>query len=190
MIEINLLPHRQARRVADLRQSLSLLVLGMVLVCGGIGFVHTDTREKIRNAEAQVRQLQSDIEQYKPQEQKVADFKKQRRQLEEKLDVIRGLDRARSGPIRLLDELADRTPERLWITKLSTNAGQLTVEGESLDTGVVADFLRSLNASPYFADVDLDKTTPGKAVQGVKLVNFVITANLATPAESAEEEQA
>lgn len=34
-MEINLLPHRQARRVADLRETLAVLVLGLVVVIGG-----------------------------------------------------------------------------------------------------------------------------------------------------------
>jgi len=190
MIEINLLPHREARRAADLRQTISLLVLGMVLVAGAIGFIHSDTQDQIRTAEAQVRQLQADIEQYRPQEEQVAEFKRKRQQLEEKLDVITGLDRARSGPVRMMDELARRTPERLWLTKLETEGGALTLTGESLDTGVVADFLRSLNASKFFADVDLDNTSPGNEVEGVKLVRFVITAQLRNPAETEAEEAA
>jgi hypothetical protein len=54
----------------------------------------------------------------------------------------------------------------------------------SLDTGVVADFLRGLNGSAYFNDVDLDQTRSGREEQGVKLVQFVITANLALVKET------
>ncbi len=48
-----------------------------------------------------------------------------------------------------------------------------------MDTGVVADFLRSLNGSDYFKDVDLERTSPGPEVDGVRLVHFIITAALA-----------
>ena len=83
--------------------------------------------------------------------------------------------------MRILDELSSKTPERLWLTGLSTEGIQITVEGESLDTGVVADFLRSLNSSPYFKNVDLDRTSSISHAEGVKLVHFVITAALADP---------
>jgi type IV pilus assembly protein PilN len=99
----------------------------------------------------------------------------------DKIDVIRGLDRARSGPVRIFDELSKNTPDRLWLTSLSTEGVAITVEGDSLDTGVVADFLRSLNASEYFKDVDLERTSPGAEVEGVRLVHFSITAVLAGP---------
>ncbi len=194
MIEINLLPHREARRAADLRQTAGILVLGLVLVCGGIAMVDRGIDRDISDAEATVRQLEADIARYKPEQEQVEKFKAKRSELEDKLDVIKGLDRARSGPVRIMDELSKSTPDRLWLTSLATEGVQITVEGDSLDTGVVADFLRSLNASPYFTEVDLERTSSGAQVEGVKLVHFIITAALADPdadeddAESTPEE--
>jgi type IV pilus assembly protein PilN len=190
MIEINLLPHREARRAADLRQTAGVLILGLVVVCALIALVDRGVEQDIADVAATVRQLEADIARYKPEEEQVQKFKAKKNELEDKLDVIRGLDRARSGPVRILDELSKSTPDRLWLTGLETQGIQITVEGDSLDTGVVADFLRSLNASPYFTDVDLDRTSSGAQVEGVKLVHFIITAALADPdAESAEKEQ-
>ena len=34
MIEINLLPHREAKRVADLRENVAVLMLGLVVIAG------------------------------------------------------------------------------------------------------------------------------------------------------------
>jgi len=181
MIEINLLPHREARRAADLRQSGAVLALGLVLVFGVIAVVDQAQETALKDASAAIGQLESDIARYRPEEDKVQAFKAKRIELQDKLSVIRGLDRARSGPVRILDELSRKTPERLWLTGLSTEGIQITVEGESLDTGVVADFLRSLNSSPYFKNVDLDRTSSSSHVEGVKLVHFVITAALADP---------
>lgn len=190
MIEINLLPHREAKRAADLRQNGAVLVLGLIVAGGAISMVSSDLRNDKQAAEAQLRQLQSDIERYRPQEEKVGKFKKKRAQLEDKLDVIEGLHRARSGPVRIMDELARHTPERMWLTKLKTQGMRITVTGESLDTGVVADFLRELNSSRYFVNVDLDRTGRGKEIQGVKLVNFVITAELVNPSDEEEGKSA
>jgi type IV pilus assembly protein PilN len=181
MIEINLLPHREARRAADLRQTAGVLVLGLVMVAGGIALVDRGIEQDLAGAEATVRQLEADIARYKPEQEQVEVFKAKRTELEDKLDVIRGLDRARSGPVRIMDELSRSTPDRLWLTSLATEGVQITVEGDSLDTGVVADFLRALNASPYFTDVDLERTSSGSQMEGVKLVHFIITAALADP---------
>lgn len=184
MIEINLLPHREARRAADLRQTLGLLALGLVIAGGVIYLVEKDLGSDLGSARAAVRQLEADIARFEPQQKQVAVFKEKRRELEEKLDVIGGLDKARTGPVRVLDELSTRTPEKLWVTQLKTKGASITIEGLSLDTGVVADFLRSLNGSSYFDNVDLDQTNSGPEEQGVKLVRFVITADMAAVDES------
>lgn len=188
MIEINLLPHREARRVADLRQTAGVLALGLVLVFGVIAMVDRAQDAALEKAGATIRQLETDIARYKPEQDKVQAFKAKRIQLEDKIDVIRGLDRARSGPVRIMDELSRNTPERLWLTSLSTEGTQITVEGDSLDTSVVADFLRSLNASPFFTEVDLERTFSGAQVEGVKFVHFVITAALADPDAGTESQ--
>jgi len=121
MIHINLLPVREARRAADLRQQLMQLVLVLLLVSFGIGFVHSNMNNKIETARARVVQMQRDIDQFKPQLEQVAAFRKKKAQLEKKIDVIDELDRARSGPVRVMSELASRTPERLWLTSVKTS---------------------------------------------------------------------
>jgi len=188
MIQINLLPHREARRAADLRETVAVLVLGLVLLGGVVIFVNGSVGDEITMARATVQQLEGDIARYKPQEAQVEGFKKKKSQLEDKLDVIRGLDRARSGPVRIMDELATHTPDRLWLTSLTTKAGTIQIEGNSLDNGVVADFLRGLSTSKFFANVDLVKTGGGDTVDGVRLVKFVISADLVTPDVEAEAE--
>jgi type IV pilus assembly protein PilN len=186
IMEINLLPHREARRAADLRESVALLFLGLVVVLSGIFFTHQSVKSEVVSARASIAQLEADIERYKPQQILVQGFKEQKKQLRDKLDIIASLERARSGPVRILDELSNSVPDRLWLTGITTKGKQIKLEGKSLDTGVVADFLRSLNGSPFFSDVDLDKTSGGDVVRGVRLVKFIIRAEMESPVEETE----
>lgn len=188
IMEINLLPHREARRAADLRESIALLVLGFVVLAGGILFMEKSIGSEIAAAQANVTQLEADIARYKPQQELVQKFRTQKKELQDKLDVIGSLEVARTGPVRVLDELSSNVPERLWLTEIATKGKAIRLEGRSLDTGVVADFLRVLNASPYFVNVDLDKTSGGQVVEGVRLVNFVIRAEMAAPVTETEEQ--
>jgi type IV pilus assembly protein PilN len=176
MIEINLLPHRESRRIADLRQSVALLFLGMVIAGGGIFFVSQGLNSDLERAETTVKQLEAAIEQFRPQQEQVAKFKKQRKRLEDKLNVIKGLEQARTGPVRLFDQVSNLAPDRLWLKSLKTQGNTVMLEGASLDTGIVADFLRSLNQSDFFSNVDLKNTKGGKEVDGVRLVDFKISA--------------
>ena len=158
MVEINLLPHREARRAADIRETIALLVLGLVVLAGGAFFLGSSAKSDLALARANVAQLEADIERYKPQQALIAKFKKRKQHLQDKLDVIDSLEKARTGPVRVLDEISSRVPERPWLTAINTKGNEVRLQGKSLDTGVVADFLRSLNDSEYFKNVDLEKT--------------------------------
>jgi type IV pilus assembly protein PilN len=177
MLQINLLPVREARLKAELREYVMQAFLVVLLVAGSIGIVQSRMRDKLENAKARVNQMDNDIRQFKPQLDQVAAFRKKKRELEKKIDVIDGLDRARSGPVRVMTELAERTPDRLWLNSMTTSGTSISLKGYSLDNELVALFLRGLNESPHFNDVDLDNTKLTSAKQGgLKLVSFLIRA--------------
>ena len=180
MIEINLLPVREARRAADIRQQAMQLFLMLIIVGGGIGFVHSEMNEKIVIAQSRVAQMQRDIDQFKPQLEQVAAFRKKKAKLEKKIDVIDELDRARSGPVRVMSELATRTPERLWLTSVKTTGSTILMKGSSLDNELVAMFLRGLGDSTLFKDVDLDGTRLESGGGSLKLVKFGVRAEIDT----------
>jgi len=86
-----------------------------------------------------------------------------------------------------MSELAARTPERLWLTSVKTKAGQIVMKGESLENELVAVFLRGLDDSEYFTDVDLDGTKLEDGKGGMRVVSFGIRANLVNPKGEEEE---
>jgi len=185
MLEINLLPVREARRRADVRQQVMQLVFTLIVAGGAIGLVHSNVLDKKQSAQLRVQQMEQDIKQFQPQIEQVAAFKKKKSELEKKIDVIDGLAKARSGPVRLLAELATHVPERLWLKSLSTKGRTITVKGESLDNELVAVFLSDLNSSKVFDQVDLDSTQISDPKGGgLKLVDFEITARLMTDDKS------
>ena len=190
MIEINLLPHREARRVAEFRQFSMVVVASLLALSIAIGALHANAARDAEMARASVQQFQADLVRFKPQQEKLAQFKVKKAALEQKLAAIRELDEARKGPVRLLAEVGGQTPERLWLTGLAAQGSQVTLEGASLDNSVVANFLRNLNDSPYFREVDLDRTAREKEVRGVMLVNFTITASLQAATEGEAQDGA
>jgi type IV pilus assembly protein PilN len=190
MLQINLLPVREARRKEHSRRLSMQVALLLLLVCAGIGFTHSSISEEISNSKARIAQMQRDIDQYKPQLEQVAAFRAKKKELETKIGVIDELDLARSGPVRVLSELAERTPDRLWLTSLATEGKTIVMMGQSLDNDLVALFLRSLGESAYFTEVDLDGTEMGGDTDGLRLMSFRIRAVLANPDLNAAEDAA
>ena len=179
MLEINLLPVREVRKRAEARQIVLQLVLTLILTLCGIGALHARLGRDMERVEGRIHQMQKDIARFKPQLDQVEAFKKKKSELEKKIDVIDGLDRARHGPVRVMAELADRIPQRVWLTTIDTKDGAIKLQGESLDNELVALFLRDLGASPSFAEVDLEGTKLTSAKGGLKLVTFEVKAALA-----------
>jgi type IV pilus assembly protein PilN len=181
MIQINLLPVREAKRKADVKQNALELVFALIVVGATIYYVHSDLTTQIDTAQNRITQMQNDIEKFKPQLDQVAAFRAKKAELQKKIDVIAGLDRARKGPVRVMDELATHTPERLWLDSVSTKGTTLELTGQSLDNELVAVFLGSLGDSPYFDNVDLNSTELGDGPDGLKVVKFKIQAQMVAP---------
>jgi type IV pilus assembly protein PilN len=181
MIDINLLPVREAKRKADVRQLGMQFLLAFILAGAGIGFTHSHIVTRISSSEQRIRQMEADIKQFQPQLDQVAAFRKKKAALEKKIDVIDGLDRARTGPVRVMDELANNMPERVWLTNLATEGSSIKLKGEGLDNELVADMLKKLNDSPFFDKVDLQSSELGESKSGLKLFKFNVEAVITTP---------
>jgi type IV pilus assembly protein PilN len=152
-------------------------VVGSVLLSGA---VHWKVRHDIGSAQEMALQTQQEIDRFGPQLKQVEEFKKTKSEIEQKLDVIRGLNEARSGPVHMLDELATHTPERIWISKVRVQGGRLEMEGMSLDNELVALFLTALEESPYFKDVELVETQ-AKEKDGFRLNAFEVSGVITAP---------
>lgn len=177
MIEINLLPVREERRKAESQQQAALLlftVLASLIVAGGY---HVYLGSSVSAAHGEARQLQRQIDAFGPQLQQVEAFRAQKAEIERKLEVIGQLDRSRSGPVYLLDELATHTPERVWLTRLESKAQGVSIEGVSLDNELVALLLTALGDSKVFGEVELEHTELLER-DGLKLNEFRLRARL------------
>jgi len=186
MIRINLLPVREARRKADLVQQATILGATVLVTVLALGAIQWSLLHKISSAKARLTEMNRQIDQFKPQVAQVEEFRARKQAMEQKLDVIKRLDRARSGPVHVLDELATRAPDRLWITKLVAKDGAITLTGMSLDNEIIAGFLTSLNASPYFKNVELGESKLAEK-DGLRLNNFTIRAILTDPESKSAE---
>jgi Tfp pilus assembly protein PilN len=70
MIEINLLPHREAKRAADLRQTVAVLALGLLGVSVVIAIIDGTVRASQASAEESIRKLEAEIAIHKPEEER------------------------------------------------------------------------------------------------------------------------
>jgi type IV pilus assembly protein PilN len=188
MIKINLLPVREARRKANLRQQgilLGIALIAAVLVCGGL---HTAIAASISSERGRVVAAQTELKKLEETLKQVERFRKEKEDIERKLRVIKRLEESRSGPVRIMDEIATRIPDRMWLKNMSLRNGLLEIDGYSIDNEVIAAFMTSLEDSKYLSDVELQSSQLTES-KGLNLNEFKIQCRdvVATAARQAEK---
>ncbi|GAO02310.1 PilN domain-containing protein [Anaeromyxobacter sp. PSR-1] len=180
MIRINLLPVRVSKKKEAGKQQ--LVLLAVVIVGGLVGnYLWAASRSAdLAAREAQVKRTKADIAQLDRIIGEVKDIKEQQAQLREKLEVLDRLKAGRTGPVKMLDQLAQVTPKRLWLTKLEQKGDALAFTGTAASIDEVSEFMTALKGSPYFKDVELKKTS-AKTDKAFRLVEFALSANVVYP---------
>ena len=179
MITINLLPVREAKKKETER--MQVLVLGGVLAVTFllIAAVHIAITSKIARVRHQSRTTQAEIDKLQKVIGDVQSFKKDKAEIERKLGVIHQLEANRGGPVHLLDELASRLPEKIWLTSLHQEGGVLTLEGLSIDNETIATYMTRLAQSPYLKGIELERSELQEG-NSVKLNEFTIRCGVVT----------
>ena len=177
MVRINLLPVRVSKKKEAGKQQLALFAV--VLVAGLLGnyFWGASRAGDLKAREAKLARTRDDIAQLERIIGEVRNIKEAQLELQKKLDVLDKLKQGRTGPVRMLDELAIVTPRQLWLSKLEEKTGAVVFAGAAVSIDDVSEFMLKLKQSKYFTNVELKKTTAVKGTgRADRLVNFEITA--------------
>jgi len=183
MIRINLLPVKAVQKKEKLRGQLVILLICVVIASGGCAAVYLSLLSKVAVAKEENARKEDEINQLRKKIGEVGRFKKMKEELQGKLDVLTKLKEAQSGPVHLLDDLSRVMPDKLWITSFKSAGGAVSMSGYGLNEETVAEFLRDLEASPYYSSVEL-QVIEQAAQGGLKLHKFDITGRVETPPKS------
>ena len=175
MIRINLLPVREARRKASLRQQGVLLAAAFGVGCSVALVLHVSIATRIGSTESQIASTEDERRKLEATLGDVERFRQQKEEIQRKLSVIRELEASRTGPVRVMDEVATHIPERMWLTKLSLQDGTVEISGYGLDNESIADFMTDLERSPHIGRVELLESKLENK-QGLKVNKFKIKA--------------
>lgn len=158
MIRINLLPVRAEKKRESLRQQGALAAGIVVLVAALIAGVHWTIGADIRERQDQITKRNAEITRLQHVIGEVREFKKKKRDLEEKIAVISGLEAKQTGPAKILYELAQLTPEKIWIESVKDSGGSMSLDGVAIDNQTIAQFMTKLESSSWFKGIRLDVT--------------------------------
>lgn len=189
MIRINLLPVRAAQKREALRGQMvivGLTLVGTVLACGG---VYATMLMQISAEQEAKAAKENELLQLRKAIGEVDHFKKLQSELQEKLSILETLKQGKTGPVRLLDSLSSALPEKLWLTSFKESGGTVNIGGLGMSEETVAVFMRNLEESPYFRNVELQVTEQTSLSDGPRLQKFELSCAVESPAVSPAGQQ-
>ncbi|MBR4531797.1 PilN domain-containing protein [bacterium] len=173
MIKINLLPVKEDKLIAEAKGFLAICVISIVvvivLVVSNSSLLtarEQESRERITEADAEIAKLKSIMGE-------IQNLKDKKAKLQEKMDMIIKLQEQNIGPVRVLDELSLKIPSnKIWADKLTIKGNKLDLDGKTLENQEVANFMKQLENSLFFSNINLKKVTKDKVVQGVTVLSY------------------
>ncbi len=162
MIKINLLPYRTQRRRELILQQIVLAVIPLTLTILIIGIVWYSMNSKIENIDNKIVTIEKKIKKSKLKIKDIKKFKKKKKTIAQKMEVIDKLQKGRTGPVHVLDELSTRLPGNLWLTQLTQEGMSLRISGKALDNFSISNYMVNLEQSPYFNTITLNQVKSSK----------------------------
>ena len=176
MIKINLLPVEERRSVEGFGQfvfGILIIAVAIALMVGAI-IVQNNKIKDIREETARVNKRIKELDSIRKQVEK---FKVQNKKLEQRIKVIAQLEKNRVGPLYVMDSLSTEIPERAWIGSFTTRGDSAEISGIASSEFVISEFMRNLESSPHFRNINLSKIT-NKKVSGKTFKSFGLSARV------------
>ena len=155
MIKINLLPVRAAKKREFGRQQ--IVLFGLLLVLAGLGnwFWFNRVNSELTAINQRIAQTRTEIAQLEKTIGEVKSIKEDKKALEDKLKILDTLKKGRTGPVKVMDELATIIPQRVWLTDYSETGGNVTMNGQAAAYEDLSAFSKKLKASTHFTNITI-----------------------------------
>jgi type IV pilus assembly protein PilN len=162
-MRINLLPHREQKRLARQRQFVSLVialaVLGVAIVAGGHAFLAA----RIDNQNSRNTLLKTEIAKLDAQIKEIDKLRDQIQQVLARKAVVETLQANRNEAVHLLDQLVRQLPEGIYLRSVKQTDKKVQIVGYAQSNARVSTLMRNIEGSPWLEKPELVE---------IKLVNM------------------
>ena len=134
------------------------IVIGIGIVgisIAAIAFQWLGSTRELNQLDREINELTQEKARLAPIIVQVEEYQAKLAELEEKERLIEKLKTDRQGPVRMLDALSSELPDFVWLTGLTQRGPQVTIDGMAASLVSVADYIRKLEDSDWFQNVEL-----------------------------------
>lgn len=156
MIRINLLPFRAARKKENVRRQISIYFLSTFLLMLLVAYSWFSMSRTVSALEKEKIAKQKKLKSYDDTLKKIKEIEARINEIKSKQKVIGTLEKNKTGPVRLLDDLATAVPEgRLFLKSFKESKGEISLDGTAKDNDTVAYFMDNLKSKKSISAVEL-----------------------------------
>lgn len=177
MIRINLLPFKSTRKQEQLKGQLLIAVATLLVTTALCALAYWQLHNWVETAKADVEAKKLEIARLTKTIGEVNQYKKRLEDLRAKLDILDKLEKSRTGPVLLLDELYKALPDKVWLESFKQAGSKATLSGVAVNEETVALLMSNLETSNQFAKVTL-KVMQQVVKDGVKFHRFDLECTL------------
>src|SRR5207253_5688728 len=112
----------------------------------------TALNQRIASTRNEIAQLEKTIGE-------VRSITQDKKALEDKLKILDTLKKGRTGPVKVMDELATIIPTRVWMSEYAEQSGNVVMHGQSVTYEDLSSFAQKLKTSKYFGNVLIKKAS-------------------------------
>ncbi len=189
-VRINLLPHREQKRVARQRQFVAVAVGLAILGLATIGLVHVVLAQQIENQNSRNKLLKTEIAKLDEQIKEIDRLREQTQALLARKQVVETLQTNRTEGVHLLDQMVRQLPDGIYLKSIKQTGTKVTMVGYAQSNARVSTLMRNIESSPWLEQPELVeiKSIPSPTQKDLRLNEFTLNLRVkraAPPADAA-----
>jgi Tfp pilus assembly protein PilN len=156
MIKINLLPYHEKKKKENVARQISITIGSFIIFILLLVWLQIWKNSSVSAVESQIKQAETLLSDLNKKIGDLEKFKNAKKELEQKLEVIKTLEENRLAAVKTLDDLAALVPSKsIWLVKITQKGNSLVIEGNGRDNIAVADFMKTIEKFDPIKSVDL-----------------------------------
>jgi type IV pilus assembly protein PilN len=177
VIRINLLPHREIRRVARQRQFVLLAVFALVAAIGVVLFGYAINSSRVEYQNDANSLLKTEIARLDKQIEEIKALKEQTQALLARKQVVETLQANRAELVHVLDVLVRQLPDGVYLKSIKQTGSKINLAGYAQSSARVSTLMRNLDDSQWLVSPELVEIKAA-SVNGLRVNEFNLNVQL------------
>jgi len=178
-MRINLLPHREQKRLARQRQFVTLIISLAVLGAAIVALVHGFLAARIDNQLSRNALLKTEIAKLDEQIKEIDRLRDQITQVLARKAVVETLQANRNEAVHLLDQLVRQLPEGIYLRSVKQTDQKVQIVGLAQANARVSSLMRNIEGSPWLdkpalVEIKLVSVPAGPKVEPQRMNEFTL----------------